>query len=84
MTRKREALTLSVSPEAKANLEAIAASLGITWGGGRGNVSRMIERIGTGELTVVAKPNHQLKVNESLKAVERTLEEALKAIKKAR
>lgn len=83
MPRKREVMTLSLSPEVKENLESIALALGVTWGE-RGNVSRMIEMIGKGELTVTKDPNHQLKIDESLKLVEKTLEAALEAIKQAK
>lgn len=76
-------MTLSLSPEVKANLEAIALNLGITWGE-RGNVSRMIEMIGAGDLTVSKRTNHKLKISESLVLVEKTLEAALETIKQSK
>ncbi|MBW4514594.1 MAG: hypothetical protein KME11_05155 [Timaviella obliquedivisa GSE-PSE-MK23-08B] len=81
--RKRDAVTLALSPDAKQNLEAIALSLGCKWGD-RGNVSLLLERIAAGDLVVVDEANHELKVGRSLVEAEQALQSALKAIKKAK
>jgi hypothetical protein len=84
MSRKRASLTLSIDAKARENLEAIALALGITWGEEKPNVSRMIEMIGKGELTVTKDPNHKLRIDQSLVMAEKSLEAALEAIKQAK
>lgn len=52
MTIKSRSITLSVSPEEKAALEAIALQFGQTRGEKRPNVSRLMQAIANGQLIV--------------------------------
>ena len=61
MTRKGEAITLSVSLAAKQGLEAIAQELGYTWGN-KPNISKLIEAIGVGDVTVINKTDANRKL----------------------
>lgn len=49
MTRKREALTFSGTPETKHALEQIAIEYGCLWGN-KPNVSKLLEQIAIGEI----------------------------------
>lgn len=52
MTRKGESITLSLSPEQKAQLEEIALQFGQTWGEVP-NISKLMRAIADGDLKVV-------------------------------
>lgn len=69
-SKKREVLTLSISPQEKANLEAIALSLNCTWGT-KPNVSRLMAKIADGSFNVVgAKPENSDKGAKGRKAIQ--------------
>lgn len=53
MTRKREAVTISLTPEHKAILEGIAFRHGCLWGDNP-NISELMRSIADGSLAVVA------------------------------
>ncbi len=55
MSRKGQSITLSVLERDKIQLEALALEFGKTWGD-RPNISKLIEAIARGELTIA--PNH--------------------------
>lgn len=68
--RKREVVTLSISSQEKTNLEAIALSLGCTWGT-KPNVSKLMAKIADGSLNVVgAKPENSDKGARGRKAIQ--------------
>ncbi|WP_017720466.1 WYL domain-containing protein [Kamptonema formosum] len=72
MSRKGQSITLSISERDKAQLEAIALELGMTWGE-RPNISKLVEAIARGKLSVA--PNHDWSqprieaLNRALKAL---------------
>ncbi len=51
MTRKGESITLSIKERDKANLEAIAIELGMTWGD-RPNISKLVEAIARKQIQI--------------------------------
>lgn len=55
MSRKGQSITLSVSEQDKAQLEALALEFGMTWGD-RPNISRLVEAIARRQLLIA--PNH--------------------------
>lgn len=55
MSRKGSSITLSVREQDKAQLEALALKLGMTWGD-RPNISRLVEAIARRQLVIA--PNH--------------------------
>lgn len=55
MGRKGQSITLSISDRDKAQLEALALELGMTWGD-RANISKLVEAIARRQLTIA--PNH--------------------------
>jgi hypothetical protein len=55
MSRKGQSITLSVSEQDKAQLEALAGEFGLTWGD-RPNISKLIEAIARRQLVIA--PNH--------------------------
>lgn len=72
MSRKGQSITLSISDGDKAELEAIALELGITWGD-RANISKLIEAIARRQFLIA--PNHNWSgtritaLNQALKAL---------------
>lgn len=69
-SKKREVLTLSISPQEKANLEAIALLNNCTWGT-KPNVSKLMSKIADGSLNVVgAKPGNSDKEAKGRKAIQ--------------
>lgn len=59
MSRKGQSITLSISDRDKAELEALALDLGMTWGD-RANISKLVEAIARRQLTIA--PNHDWKI----------------------
>ena len=55
MSRKGQSITLSVSEQDKAQLEALALEFGLTWGD-RPNISRLVEALARRRLVIA--PNH--------------------------
>jgi WYL domain len=55
MSRKGQSITLSISEQDKAQLEALASEFGMTWGD-RPNISKLVEAIARKQLTIA--PNH--------------------------
>ncbi|MBE9182550.1 WYL domain-containing protein [Oculatella sp. LEGE 06141] len=55
MGRRGQAITLSISEQDKAQLEALALEFGLTWGD-RPNISRLVEAIARRQLVIA--PNH--------------------------
>lgn len=51
MSRKQESITLSLTPEDKAELEKIAVEFGCNWGN-QPNVSKLLKSIANGDLLV--------------------------------
>lgn len=51
MSRKGESITLSIKERDKANLEAIAIELGMTWGD-RPNISKLVEAIARKQIQI--------------------------------
>jgi hypothetical protein len=54
MTRKNQAITLSISEQEKAQLEKIAEELGCTWGLERPNISKLLKKIAKKELLIAS------------------------------
>ena len=67
MSRKGQSITLSVSEQDKAQLEALALEFGMTWGD-RPNISRLVEAIARRQLLIA--PNHNWTV-ERINALNR-------------
>ncbi len=67
MGRRGQSITLSVSEQDKAQLEALALEFGMTWGD-RPNISKLVEAIARRQLTIA--PNHDW-VNERVNALNR-------------
>lgn len=55
MSRKGQSITLSISEQNKAQLEALASEFGMIWGD-RPNISKLVEAIARKQLTIA--PNH--------------------------
>lgn len=72
MSRKGHSITLSISDDDKAELEAIAKELGYTWGD-RPNISKLVEALARRQLLIA--PNHNWSqtritaLNQALKAL---------------
>ena len=67
MGRKNESVSLSLSADEKASLEALAAKHGCMWGK-TPNISRLIQQIAIGQLKIVAESDKTLEVQTLLKS----------------
>ena len=66
MGRKDESVTLSLTADDKASLEALAAKHGCMWGK-TPNISRLIQQIAIGQLRIVAESDKTLEAQALLK-----------------
>lgn len=70
MSRKGQSITLSISDQDKAQLEAIALELGMKWGG-RANISKLVEAIARRQLLIA--PNNDW-TESRIKALDRAID----------
>ena len=67
MGRKDESITLSLTADDKASLEALAAKHGCMWGK-TPNISRLIQQIAIGQLKIIAESDKTLEAQTLLKS----------------
>ena len=67
MGRKEESITLSLTSDDKASLEALAVKHGCLWGKNP-NISKLIQQIAIGQLKVVAESDKVLETQALLKS----------------
>ena len=67
MGRKDESVTLSLTADDKASLEALAAKHGCSWGK-KPNISLLVQQIAIGQLKVVAETDKILETQTLLKS----------------
>lgn len=79
MSRKGDTITLSVSPTTKQGLEALALKLGYKWGD-KPNISKLMDAIATGEVTILGKADDRIRVQALAETPE--VKEFLKLLRK--
>jgi predicted DNA-binding transcriptional regulator YafY len=73
MSRKGQSITLSLNDLDKAALQQIALDLGITWGGNRPNISKLIEAIARRRFLVIPNGDWSLSRIQALLRAQRLL-----------
>lgn len=81
MTRKNESVTLSLSAEEKAELEAIALSLGCTWGD-KPNLSELMRAIAQCKFKILPSESPDAIYLQNLKGAIGETERSLRKLKK--
>lgn len=81
MTRKGESITLSLTPEEKAELEQLALELGELWGD-KPNVSQLIRAIAVGKYRIVSAESPEAMYIDKLRSAVSQAESAIRRVKR--